>query len=931
MGTLTANSTRLPTNCEHKLPTSCRLSSIPSCCACADERAHAPTYSTYIDGIGFVPRGNRWQRYCWYCKEFWENRVNVSGLRPAQTRIPEVPDQREFLERWYEFHRGYRIVSHADGREERVAVLGEDFREVSPGCLPRTLEEMRAGRRAEEVQAAVIVESTGVEERDETTLDETLDQMLADAADEEDAQTSMPTPRIVPEPILTTTDALPTPNIHAQAMTPAGSRSREYQLRRVAALRRELNRMRSGIERVITGLRELGEPIQDDDESVDIVRRLDTILETPATNSIQNDPVIATANPRATQVLSSLQERINAARDRRSAAREALRQNVEAHTAAMIEIQASNSHLQQLQREQRTMENYTHVFGSREEVVAQGENYVSPIGNLFSRAYERFRAAEDVRVEQRTLRQVLEDEERIDTNEAVSRRLEELETRERDVWGVPRRQITVGPLPTLASPEPHASVNGADEDVISRESANEGGLDEDPADPDLTEQLFTILREQELLTEQRRRAEAASTAGDESFDEINRNTMNAILEARARMEERNRADPPPGHLMDQWWHEDAEMVIRALTTDEQLRTDVGVSTRDAAVLLAYFIDDMVSESDRTLLDSLLRNPVAIWGAQLPTEWLRRQTDLLRDGRIEGLYFTGTPPYGGSAAFAAHHNPYLTTEIAAQAYVRSGAVRRLTNLTSGQRLQMLVRFQAGQRTDDDLRVLALLNSDDDTRATVQSIYLSNLGLESMHRRMHLEQIEEAQRNAVGRTRREDATPTSPLALAAGRQAMQTGPQALIEQMAEAAMRNRLFAEEDAETQAAFSRLQEASSTGYRTTRYGLRATTASATTASSAASSPASSRSSSPSGLDARESGRPEPKTDAQLQVSMECKVCYTQLAEIACLPCGHLVMCRWCSEQHSPCYTQDPTRPRRPVGCPVCRKGVRQKVRVYRG
>jgi hypothetical protein len=67
-----------------------------------------------------------------------------------------------------------------------------------------------------------------------------------------------------------------------------------------------------------------------------------------------------------------------------------------------------------------------------------------------------------------------------------------------------------------------------------------------------------------------------------------------------------------------------------------------------------------------------------------------------------------------------------------------------------------------------------------------------------------------------------------------------------------------------------------------------------------------------------------------LKVQMECKICYTQLAEVACLPCGHLVMCRWCSEQHSPTLQQDRTRPRRAAACPVCRRGVRQKVRVYR-
>jgi hypothetical protein len=67
MGTLTADLPRLPEYCDHKLPTSCRLSSIPNCCACADERAHQSSYSTYVDGVGFVARGARWDRYCWPC------------------------------------------------------------------------------------------------------------------------------------------------------------------------------------------------------------------------------------------------------------------------------------------------------------------------------------------------------------------------------------------------------------------------------------------------------------------------------------------------------------------------------------------------------------------------------------------------------------------------------------------------------------------------------------------------------------------------------------------------------------------------------------------------------------------------------------------------------------------------------------------------
>jgi hypothetical protein len=63
----------------------------------------------------------------------------------SQTRVPEIPDQTEFLERWWEFHHGYRFIKLEDGRRIYEAVTGEPLREVSPGFLPRTLDQLRAG------------------------------------------------------------------------------------------------------------------------------------------------------------------------------------------------------------------------------------------------------------------------------------------------------------------------------------------------------------------------------------------------------------------------------------------------------------------------------------------------------------------------------------------------------------------------------------------------------------------------------------------------------------------------------------------------------------------------------------------------------------------------------------------------------------------
>lgn len=194
MGTLTANVPRLAEHCPHKLATSCRLTATPRCCACADRRAHTSTYSIYIDGIGFVRRGTRWQSYCWFCREFWNNRVRACGLEAGQTRIPDEPDQSAFLERWFEFHQGFRVVAGEGRKQEKVAVLGEPLRDVAPGELPKTLEELRQGRRRSETEASREVSrrnpaSASVEasrSQANVSVEEFLDDLLNELSDDDD-------------------------------------------------------------------------------------------------------------------------------------------------------------------------------------------------------------------------------------------------------------------------------------------------------------------------------------------------------------------------------------------------------------------------------------------------------------------------------------------------------------------------------------------------------------------------------------------------------------------------------------------------------------------------------------------------------------------------------------------------------------------------
>jgi BMFP domain-containing protein YqiC len=39
--------------------------------------------------------------------------------------------------------------------------------------------------------------------------------------------------------------------------------------------------------------------------------------------------------------------------------------------------------------------------------------------------------------------------------------------------------------------------------------------------------------------------------------------------------------------------------------------------------------------------------------------------------------------------------------------------------------------------------------------------------------------------------------------------------------------------------------------------------------------------------------RPETLRDDQMSIKLECGICLQQIANIACLPCGHVVMCEW--------------------------------------
>ena len=66
----------------------------------------------------------------------------ASGMRQSDTRIPDRPDQRRFLDAWYDWQRGFRIVRGGDGIEERQGLTGGNLADCAPGHLPREASGM---------------------------------------------------------------------------------------------------------------------------------------------------------------------------------------------------------------------------------------------------------------------------------------------------------------------------------------------------------------------------------------------------------------------------------------------------------------------------------------------------------------------------------------------------------------------------------------------------------------------------------------------------------------------------------------------------------------------------------------------------------------------------------------------------------------------
>nr|OQO21790.1 hypothetical protein B0A51_09592 [Rachicladosporium sp. CCFEE 5018] len=907
MGTLTADMPRLPHYCPHKLPTSCRLTSLPNCCACADERPHAASYSTYIDGVGFVQRGKRWQRYCWFCKEFWENRVEASGLRFGQTKVPEVPDQSGFLERWYEFHAGWRIERGEDGEERRVKIEGEELKEVAPGVLPRTVEEMREGRERSEVEASARAElqlAVAEETPSGPNLEETLDQLFESAEAETEAEQ------------LASAATLRRANVHAQAMVATGSRNSNYQSRRIAALRRELHRMRNGIERVISGLRDLGETVPDATDATSrltsLGETLDDIAGVPSGDRAElairsvNDLTNGVAATQADRAAATVQARVDEARDHMNEARRMRDQVAAELDVAEQEFRTSQQRLQQLQRDQRTQENYTRIFGTREEMLAQGDEWESPIGGMFNRAMERFQAAETVRRDQRTLRQVLADEQQTGGEDGLFSSSVYESPEGTDVWSVP--------LP------PRLVQNGTSNTTHLMGTAR----DEVFAGQDLTDMLHEIADPDEDDDAGQHSSLSSRFTTRENFPR----SMLRHAPRRRRLGPQldpNRVCAPFSSTSEDDRQDFVALLWGLHGPAQQIRQNLGLSLE--VVEQAIYECGRVSEGpdwesritfmlDGVRLENLLLLDDLVWTSMLPAKRLIRARN--NDYRVVFSCDADT-----------HYEEFDrgNIELMAEAFQMSANVRRASRLFAPEQLRMLYRLQRGEREASDREILGDMMRDRTALELATNVHREHYAGMTTAQIHHLDGLRGDHRQAAreGSFSREgldgQRVASRGVALAAARAAVQAGldrPRTLDEDAP------ALLDQSQAQHERRLARIELLSSTRAR-----LPNDTRSDGTMSEPDDSEAE-ESDDGKGLDARDTGRPEPKTDEEMTVKLECRVCYSQVADVACLPCGHLTFCSWCSEQHSPVMNHDRTRPRRAASCPVCRKGIRQKVKIYR-
>jgi hypothetical protein len=583
------------------------------------------------------------------------------------------------------------------------------------------------------------------------------------------------------------------------------------------------------------------------------------------------------------------------------------------------------------------------LFGTREEMVAQGDNYESPIGGMFDRADERFRRAEEVRREERILRRVLEDQNaRGEDDDEALYRLVELESRQRDVWGVPAVQPTV-PLP---GPEDFVAT------ASQRQNRPPDSQEDEPEasqEESALEEYYALLRRQNW-SQQSLPAENTTTT---RHGLTPRDTTSAA-ESRSTPETETSALPrpipalpaststflggPPGHQLDPDPYTnndrglDAAFMLSALGSNNGLRElAIGPSSLQSISEMRHRLEmNALTWNDGETIEGFLENEAILWGCQLPAERNRR-----RRARQEQVTFVpDILEITTGLRQSVHH-----IEVMAECFQMSARIRQVSGLNAPDQLRMLYRLQRGAREVEDRAVLVRMLDDNDTLNLAIELHDQQTRGErapssseptDIRARIDLmrRRLLDSQRILAARLGDHSRAELNNQRQAAEAVSVATGdisiPHALIERIASRSAENR----------AAWERLQAMQ--GHRnplgdTNAFMIRRASILNDLDDGEEDNDGEGQEDEPLGLDAPDSGRPdEPLSEEDMTVKLDCRICYSQISSIACLPCGHLSMCQWCSDQHSPTMPHDRTRPRRSAACPVCRKGIRQKVKIFR-
>ena len=253
---------------------------------------------------------------------FWDTRVAASRLTDSQTRLPDIPDQTAFLNHWYDWHRGYTMAENEQGVQHRQNLIGESLSDVAPGQLPRN--QFGQATLVAGDQDEVATQSS----RDSPPLDE------PDMDPEDRLFDSAPS-----SPQFSTTES--TPSNQGQFITEEDSMPPS--LREARPFLRPASPLVSSAASADAHLRDLRAVLADTSQT-----EIETI-----------------------RVEQEARERLNDAnRDIREA-------------AERLDITRTVS--RNTQRRIRQHENANRVFGTREQVESQGDDYVSPITAMFDR------------------------------------------------------------------------------------------------------------------------------------------------------------------------------------------------------------------------------------------------------------------------------------------------------------------------------------------------------------------------------------------------------------------------------------------------------------------------------------------------------------------------------------------------------------------